>query len=158
MAQVHSYPLPPLFLAEILERGKADHTHVCDEGCADQGDGEDDKHCGAAWCRRRKAEDEQLLDVPTIVKIEAGHGRHVHDDPEDVNGCGWRDRDVYHPDSLPRYTVVRERRPATGYGCCIRDCNDSDWVVTVCYSSNEWWATYGVKRAGDVQDVDLWMN
>lgn len=150
MAQVVNYPLPPLFLTEILERAKADHTHVCDDWCADK--------LGGEFCKSSKANNERLLDVPTIVKIEQGHGRHVHDDPEDMTGCGWRDREIHNPDSLPRWTVVRERRPATGYGCCIRDCDDSDWIVTVCYSRNGWWATYGVKRAGDIQNVDLWMN
>jgi hypothetical protein len=143
MAQVHNYPLPPLFLTEILERGVTDHTHVCDE------------YCNEEWmmrsCASALADNEQLLEVSTIVKIEEGHGRHVCDHPDDENGCGWRDR---WDDATNREYRVRR----TGYDRCMRDCDNSDWVVTVCYSRRGWWATYGINRAGDVQDVSLWAD
>lgn len=145
--RIVSYPLPPLFLGEILERGISDHRHVCDEWCKEDS-GTD--YCGAACCVRSKSDNEKLLDVATIVSIVEGHGRHVHDDPDDENGCGWQDR----WDSV-NDREYRARR--TGVGC-MSDCDDSDWIVEVCYSTNGWRAVYGVKRAGDVQDVSLWCD
>ena len=120
--QRKSYPLPPLFLTPVLDTAKNDHTHVCDTDCQ----AED-------WTRRYCAEarehNVQLLDVPTIVKITEGAGRHVCD-----ADCP---------------TATR----------CLAHCEDSDWVVEVCYSSNGWHAIYGVKYdGGDVPQVSLWAD
>lgn len=124
MAQIVNYPLPPLFLTPILEAAKKDHTHVCDEWCA-----EDDgtKYCGASACREGQADNAALLDVPTIVGIVEGRGRHVCDSECPAN--------------------------------CLRSCEDSDWVVEVCYSRNGWHAIYGVKYdGGDVPQISLWAD
>lgn len=146
--QITRYPLPPLFLTEIIEKAKADHTHVCDDWCLEDDGGE---YCGAACCRRSKADNEQLLDVPEIVKIEAGHGRHVHDSPDDPEGCQWRET---YDKATGRYVRV----PNTTGIKCMRDCDDSDWVVELRYSRRGWHAIYGVKRHGDVQHVSLWAD
>lgn len=66
--QHKTYPLPPLFLTEILDKARADHVHECDEFCSEY----DGKYCGAA-------DNAALLDTPVIVKISEGHGRHECD-------------------------------------------------------------------------------
>ena len=119
--QHHTYPLPPLFLTEILDQAKADHTHVCEDFCQEM----DGRYCSLA-------DNDNLLDTPVLVKIEEGHGRHECD-----NDCATRNFIA---------------------GRCMRHCDDSDWVVEVCYSKRGWHAVYGVKRHGDVQHVSLWMD
>jgi hypothetical protein len=41
---------------------------------------------------------------------------------------------------------------------CMRSCDDSDWVVTLQYSSKGWQAVYGITKHGDVQDIAIWMD
>ena len=118
-----TYPLPPLYLAEIIEKARADHVHHCDEWCAE---------AGGKYCARALGDNEALLDTPVIVKISEGHGRHECDTDCDT-----------------RYFIA---------GRCMRSCDDSDWIVEVCYSSRGWHAIYGVKRHGDVQNVSLWAD
>lgn len=118
--QHHNYPLPPLFLTEILDRAKADHTHVCEEFCLES----EGRYCSLH-------ENNFLLDTPTIVEILPGNGRHECD-----ANC--------------------KRTPS--FPTCVLHCDDSDWIVEVCYSKKGWHAIYGVKRHGDVQDVSLWAD
>ncbi len=124
--QHHTYPLPPLYLTEIIERAKADHTHRCDEACRDSSWSVD-------FCERMRQENKGLLDTPVIVKIEEGHGRHECDKECEL------------------------RSTARGYKC-MRSCDDSDWIVELCYHERGWHAVYGVKRHGDIQNVSLWMD
>ena len=128
--QVKTYPLPPLFLSEVIERAKADHTHQCDDYCLDTDGG---KYGGAALCRESREENNGLLDEPVVVRIDEGYGRHQCDG-----------------DCKPQATANGRR--------CLSHCEDSDWVVEVCYHANGWHAIYGVKRHGDVQNVSLWAD
>lgn len=144
MVQQVKYPLPPLFLTEVLERAVEDHRHKCDTFCD-----EDDFTRGL--CERHRLEDVDLLDNPYIVSIQAGHGRHIHDDPDDENGCNYSDYEVM----VEGRWVVERRRKTFG---CMNHCDDSDWIVEVCYNRRGYHAVYGIKRAGDVQDVSLWMD
>jgi hypothetical protein len=146
MAQATNYPLPPLFLTEIIQKAKSDHTHQCESHCA-----EDD--FGRELCESSRLDNQGLLDVPVIVKIEAGYGRHIHDDPEDVNGCNYQDYEVQ--DKASGRWIVERRKKWAG---CMNHCDDSDWIVTLQYHRSGWQAVYGIKRAGDVQDVQLWMD
>ena len=146
MTQLVKYPLPPLFLTEIIERAKTDHTHQCDDFCRDG-------QIGTDCCRTSLENDKGLLDVPIVVKIEPGHGRHIHSDPEDVNGCNFYDYEVW-SDAESRWVVTRRRKPFR----CMTDCDDSDWIVHLQYHQQGWQAVYGVKRHGDVQQVILWAD
>jgi hypothetical protein len=120
MATTVSYPLPPLFLTPILEAAKNDHTHKCNADCAAE-------EWTRRFCAEGLADNKTLLDVPTIVRITEGAGRHVCDAE-----CAAR---------------------------CLRSCEDSDWVVEVCYSRNGWHAIYGVKYdGGDVPQISLWAD
>lgn len=133
MAQLKNYPLPPLFLTEIIE----DYQDL-----------------------------RGLQDVQ-VIKIEEGHGKHVHDDPDDPNGCQWVER---YDNATNRY--IRVPRPP-GWTPCMLDCDDSDWIVHLDYSGAEAHekisktlfhpaerphAVYGVKRHGDVQRASLWCD
>lgn len=120
--QITKYPLPPLFLGEVLDRAKADHTHQCDDYCRAE----------PSFCSRGKADNHMLLDVPEVVEIKEGNGRHQCDQE-----CADR--------------IARR-------GKCLEHCADSDWIVEVRYSENGWHAIYGIKRHGDVQDVSLWAD
>lgn len=138
MTQVKTYPLPPLFLTEVIDKCREQHTHVCDEMCE-----EDDGY-------HRYSSKHSCDMEPVIVKIEEGYGRHVHDPDDDIHGCGWRGGDY-----CDYKGVWHERRvPHT----CMRDCDDSDWIVDLQYHTSGYRAVYGVKRAGDIQEVSLWMN
>jgi hypothetical protein len=132
--QCKSYPLPPLFLTEIIERCRVDHTHICDDICLD--------HAGM----HRFSQEHSCDMVPTIVSIKEGNGRHVHEE-----SCKWRDCDRFNKATQQWETVIIPHD-------CSLDCDDSDWIVELCYHSNGYHAVYGIKRKGDVQDVSLWMD
>lgn len=132
-------PLPPLFLTEIIDRCREDHTHVCNEECQED----------PGYCQRHSCDME-----PVIFRIDAGYGHHEHDPTEDVDGCQWRDgeyQDVF-GNLRERGELKRENHR------CIRDYDDSDWIVELQYHTAGWCAVYGIKRAGDVQDIVLWMD
>lgn len=83
------------------------------------------------YCQRATADNADLYDEPQIVSIAEGAGRHECDDTCEVSSYA---------------------------GKCLRHCEDSDWLVELEYSRRGWRALYGIKRAGDVQDVSLWAD
>lgn len=114
-----NYPLPPLFLTEIIEKCQEDHAYHHYEDDSEE----------LRKFRNRIAADM----VPVVREILAGYGRHECDEV-----CRIREK---------------ERKVS-----CLKSCDDSDWIVTLQYSTKGYCATYGIKRAGDVQDVQLWCN
>jgi hypothetical protein len=105
------------------------------EKCAEDHTHKHSEFCAtedAEYCGRTMKDNEQNI-TPVIVDIEAGYGRHECD-----NTC-------------------KTHRTHNG-DQCFRSCEDSDWVVTLQYSSKGWQAVYGIMRAGDVQDILLWAD
>jgi hypothetical protein len=97
----------------------------------------DHTHIHSEWCVEdsefcsRVTKDNENNVTPFIVEIHSGYGRHECDKTCNAdNYCGQ----------------------------CLKHCQNSDWVVTLQYSSNGWWATYGITRHGDIQDIQLWAD
>ena len=65
--QHKEYPLPPLFLTEVIERCIADHRHTHSISCIQ-----------AARCHRSHARACDM--VPVVVSIGEGNGKHQHDE------------------------------------------------------------------------------
>jgi hypothetical protein len=140
--QHKTYPLPPLLLSEVIDKCRDQHEYKGDDRYESE--------------RSREYMRESACDIePFVVEIKEGHGRHECDPVDDVNGCQWCTRE--RRDEFGNWVEERVRKDDYAGGCYL-ECDDSDWVVTLQYSTRGWQAIYGIKRHGDVQDVSLWAD
>lgn len=97
----------------------------------------------------------RLREIPesdiTVLKVEEGYGRHTHD-----RECYMRE--TFNKETNRYEMVYRPTWP------CMRDCDDSDWIVTLEYrmgpnrlgwpEDHRAQAVYGIKDG----KVSLWMD
>lgn len=149
MVQHTVYPLPPLMLSEIIDDCREHYMCRVPPVPPEYADDE-------FWLCERNCQWHRDIE-PFIVSIEEGHGRHEHDSIEDVSGCQYRWED--YQDEHGRWTERRALKLEYAPGKrCMRDADDSDWIVTLQYRSSGAQAMYGVRRHGDVQHFCVWQD